>query len=490
MTKRFRRLLQRGAVVAIATTVITVSPAYADLNVSPESIIVTGVRNEQASITLTFSNSEGATTLQAAVSDLRTIDGGGSIAADKIEITPPKITIPANAPAQMRLAVDLAEASASGEFSGSLYLYHPDGRQVVPLIVRIKAASLRPWIIMIAGVLLGTGLSLYRAEGRSRDEIIVQVGRLRNQMRSDSDLDEDFQTSIESELVDVESAVEDKDWETAKAQVLEAKALWTRWRKGREDWIAQLQDGKNLISENFDNLGGLVKSTVYMQGVKDRIDTTRRKLRTGQYETPQALKDEFSEIRRLLSQFKEGEALLTYLQDLRSEAQLPKDREQYWLDRLELREKDLHNLGMDTQSFQDWKTKLEHDRDELKEEIAQLTSDDATQEGTGGIMGRSAKSALILPDPLLSGPSVVSQFNPNQVAQAGRNLRWFNWISQAIAIALLSWLGMTELYGNNPIFGADPLRDYFSLLAWGFGAELTRESVVRATQDLGLPLTK
>ncbi|NEQ34316.1 MAG: hypothetical protein F6K04_25580 [Leptolyngbya sp. SIO4C5] len=49
---------------------------------------------------------------------------------------------------------------------------------------------------------------------------------------------------------------------------------------------------------------------------------------------------------------------------------------------------------------------------------------------------------------------------------------------------------MTELYGSNPTFGAEPLRDYLALLAWGFGAELTRESVVSATQNLGLPLTK
>jgi hypothetical protein len=32
------------------------------------------------------------------------------------------------------------------------------------------------------------------------------------------------------------------------------------------------------------------------------------------------------------------------------------------------------------------------------------------------------------------------------------------------------------------------MRDYFVLVAWGFGAEMTRESVVRATKNLGVSI--
>jgi len=490
MTRYFCRFLHQRTVLAIATAVITISPAYAELNVSPETIMVTANRTDHISTTLTFSDSAGVPILRTAVSDLRRADGGASIPANTITITPPKITIPADAPAQITLTVDLANASANGEFSGSLYLYHKDGRQVVPLTVRLKAAPLWPWLIMIGGVLLGTGLSLYRAEGRSRDEIIVQVGRLRNQMRGDDALHKDFQKSIESELVDVESAVEDRDWETAKAEILEAKSLWNRWRKGREDWIAQLQDGETLIAENFENLQEQVKSTVYMQGVKGYFDAIYRKLRTGQYETPQTLQDSFSEVRRLLSQYKEGEALLQYLRDVRSNAQLSKDRETYWLKQLDFLEKRLQSLNPDVSSFQTWKSEFQETKTVLDTEIAGLDSEESTQGGTGGITGRSGGGSLILQHQLPLGPSISSIFHPHQVAQAARNLKWFNWVSRAIAITLLAWLGMNELYGSNPTFGADLLKDYFALLAWGFGAELTRESVVRATQDLGLPLTK
>lgn len=251
MAKGSWHFLLRRIVLATITAAAIILPAHAELNVSPEALIIAGNRTDEISTTLTFSDSEGISNLRTAVSDLRSADGSALIPADQIEIDPPEIAVPADAPAQVTLAVDLADASANGEFTGSLYLYRQGGRQVVPLIVRIKAAPLWPWVVMIAGVLLGTGLSFYRAEGRSRDEIIVQVGRLRTQMRGDAELDKDYQASIESELVDVESAIEDKDWEAVKAETLEAKTLWNRWRKGREDWIAQLQDGKKMIAENL-----------------------------------------------------------------------------------------------------------------------------------------------------------------------------------------------------------------------------------------------
>jgi len=141
----------------------------------------------------------------------------------------------ADAPAQITISLDLADTSASGEFTGSLYLYRQSGRQVVPLTVRVKAAPWWPWLVMLFGVGLGTWLSFYRTEGQARDEVVVQVGRLRSQMRSDPELDLDYRAGINAALVDVESALEDKNWEVAKTEVQEAKQVWTRWRKGRED---------------------------------------------------------------------------------------------------------------------------------------------------------------------------------------------------------------------------------------------------------------
>ena len=482
--------------LAIATALIVSLPAYApsaraELNISPETITITGNRRNRVTTTLTFSDETGISSLQTAVSDLRRADGGAQISASKITIDPDDITVPTDGLAQMTLAVDLADASANGEFAGALYLYHEAGRQVLPLIVRVKAAPLLPWLVMVAGVLLGTGLSIYRAEGRSRDEIIVQVGHLRTQMRGDTKLDKDFQASIESELIDVESAIEDKDWETAKAETLEAKSLWIRWRKGREDWIAQLQDGKKLITEHFESLEKEIRATVYMQGVEDSISSIYRKLRIGQYENPQQLKDNFSDVRRLLSQYREGNELVAQLKQTRLKASFSPERERYWLQQLDSLEEDLQNLSLEEARYEQWKSSLKEVRTALEADIAQLAETESARSAIiGEVTGRSAESSFALRSQFPAGPPIGTIFYPNQVEQAARKLRWFNLVSRVVAIALLAWLGMTELYGKNPIFGADPLRDYFAIIAWGFGAELTRESVLRATQDLGLPLSK
>ena len=481
--------------LAIAAAIIVSLPAHApfaraELSVSPETITIAGNQRNRVTTTLTFSDRTGISSLQAAVSDLRRADGGAQIPANKITIDPDEITVPVDGPAQARLTLNLADASASGEFSGALYLYHESGRQVLPLIVRVKAAPLLPWVVMVAGVLLGTGLSIYRAEGRSRDEIIVQVGRLRTQLRGDTDLDKDFQASIESELVDVESAVEDKNWEAAKAATLEAKGLWIRWRKGREDWIAQLQAGKKLISEHFESCADPIKATVYMQGVSDQIDSIYRQLRTGQYDNPQQLKDDFSDVRRLLSQYREGELLIRQTKQIRKDARLPA-REEYWLETIKQLEVELQHLTPDESHFRDWKTSLKEAQTSLLAEIDQVANRESARSSmTPNMTGRSGRGATVTSSPLPSGPAISSILSSEQVDKAAFNMRWFNLVSRVIAIALLAWLGMTELYGNNATFGADPLRDYFAIIAWGFGAELTRESVLRATQDLGLPLTK
>ena len=491
MAKYFWRFIPQGTVLAIATSALIILPTQAELNVSPETVTISGNRTDQVFTTITFSDGAGIPNLKTAVSDLRRADGGALIPANKIMIDPPEIVIPADGPAQITLAIDLADASANGEFSGALYLYREGGRQVLPLIVRVKAAPPWPWIVMIAGVLLGTGLSFYRAEGRSRDEIIIQVGRLRTQLRGDAELDEDFQVGIESELVDVESAIEDKNWEVAKAATLEAKSLWIRWRKGREDWIAQLQDEKKLIAKHFESYAEPIKSTVYMQGVKDRIDSVYRKLRTGQYENPQMLKDDFSEVRQLLSQYNEGDLLVRQVKQIRKDAPLPPEREQHWIERLKLLETQLNSLNPDGDSFQSWKSAFGETKASLDAEIVQLAARESTRSMSGdAVTSRSSGNTVIPSLQLPAAPSISSVFQPRQVAQATQKLKWFNRVSRVVAIALLAWLGMTELYGSNATFGADPLRDYFAVIAWGFGAELTRESVLRATQDLGLPLTK
>lgn len=48
-------------------------------------------------------------------------------------------------------------------------------------------------------------------------------------------------------------------------------------------------------------------------------------------------------------------------------------------------------------------------------------------------------------------------------------------------------VGFSQLYSDQPTFGAHPWKGYFALLAWGFGAEATRDAVTKVIQGWELP---
>src|SRR5258708_19077948 len=55
----------------------------------------------------------------------------------------------------------------------------------------------------------------------------------------------------------------------------------------------------------------------------------------------------------------------------------------------------------------------------------------------------------------------------------------FLWATYGLALFFLAGAGFGELYLDKPTFGANAWRDYFTLVAWGFGAEATRASVAQ-----------
>jgi hypothetical protein len=61
-------------------------------------------------------------------------------------------------------------------------------------------------------------------------------------------------------------------------------------------------------------------------------------------------------------------------------------------------------------------------------------------------------------------------------------LQIFYVISYATSIAILAGSGFSQLYLQNPTFGARPFEDYLALLAWGFGAEATRSKVTQVVR--------
>lgn len=490
-----------GFVIAAATSMIT--PAHAELLVTPEAITLAGTRKSTVSTTLTLSAETDAITLEPAVSDLRRADGSASIAAADIAIKPDRtINIPADAPTQVKITIDLAKASANGEFTGALYLYDEAGRQVIPLTVKVKAEPIWPWTIMSAGVILGFLLTSYRVDGQPRDAVLLQASRLQARIETDTGLNKDlsasraFKASIESKLKRVMSAIEDQDIDVAQSEIDEAKRRWSRWEDSPNEWLAQFEDGEYLtgvyeaITSELDDL------PIFMEDVKGCFETIHRRLELGQYADLQALSEDYAEVRRYISFYKASGTSIMVLEQKTTE--LKKEDQDKWKGILYSLQIKLNNTEPKQNGYQTWQTLLNDVQQELAEATKAAKQPGDTEEKSsllilktrsGSEESSSDEQFMRLPPGVNFKQKQVS-IEPGKSADAQRNLRWFTQARNGIAIIFLAWLGMIELYSGKPTFGAEPLSDYFALLAWGFGAELTRESLVKATQNLGVASSK
>ncbi|MCL5999455.1 MAG: hypothetical protein M1546_25835, partial [Chloroflexi bacterium] len=136
----------------------------------------------------------------------------------------------------------------------------------------------------------------------------------------------------------------------------------------------------------------------------------------------------------------------------------------------------------DEQSFSALQEEVESTSRELKQVIAGLPKEALAFEVEKGLRGVGA----LMPG-LLAAPSILPPGEERRTMFAQWRLGAFVLGSYVIIIALLAGAGFSELYVTKATFGAEPWRDYFALLAWGFGAEATRAAVLGLVSGWGLP---
>ncbi|NJM23309.1 MAG: hypothetical protein HC907_34040 [Richelia sp. SM1_7_0] len=365
----------------------------------------------------------------------------------------------------------------SGEYSGQLLVVYENGELSVPVIVRLKDHWFFPLLVLLLGVGLGIGVSAYRNDGMPRDEIIVQVGRIRTQMQADPELAQSFQGKIARHLIDVETTLTSKRWDEAQKAVAQAQAVWDKWRKEREDWLALV----NYLSELFDSLESLNGYAPYVQEVRSQLENAKRQ--AAEKEATQKLREDLDRLREQIAWYKQSQAKLEQFNTLRNElTQLLPDKDEFLRRISQGLQNDLDRLSPKNKKFtDDWHQKVNNAIDELDKEIKQQS---VTETKDTQITARDANYTTppTLPSPV---PEVISaQPSPKQAA---RNIYWFNWLSYAIAVGLLAGAGFGQLYANQPMFGANGWSDYFSLLAWGFGAEASRDAIAKVVRDWKLP---
>ena len=531
-----------GILLALGLALLWTTPLIAQggVEISPAQLTISGMRGQRVSRTLLVRPAEDITGLRAVSLDLEDTQGEEVFPAGAIHADLPDDEIAGQSALTVPLTFDLTSAP-SGKFAGELLFNYEGGSFSVPVTVHIKDRPYLAFAILLAGVALGVGVSQYRAQSRPRDEILVRLGQLRTQLKGDVKLREEgkpFHDRIEAELVDVEVELERREWKSARQALAEAEELSLRWRRGRSDWLVQIEAYHALLKK-IDEMD----ECRYLREVQQAAQDAYRNL--PDLDEPATFRSKLQPLQGYVNQFI---TLVSKIGDLRvlapSRAHELKQKlfqfdpvsNQEGLQALadevdqasvEARCEDLRKMVDQFQALSEqisgpeaakWQEKaadyaaqisevqdqsdylalhnaLERDMQQVRDALPAIREVARTFEEGGDFsmtptpkgLPTSGETMREAGYALLSGlPNVRSQSYKELGEDAGKRLRWFSWLTYGVAVLFLALSGFVELYAARADFGARGVGDYFMLLAWGFGAEATRAAVAEMVQGWGV----
>ncbi|MBE9069270.1 hypothetical protein IQ260_21745 [Leptolyngbya cf. ectocarpi LEGE 11479] len=455
------------------------SKSLAVVSVTPETLNISERYGRQESRFLLLQADEVVENLEIISLDLERTDGQQILPATAIQTQIPATQLQANEVVKVPLQVDLAKATNHGQFQGMLLVKYEGGQHLIPLTVNVQARPWWPAVILLVGVLIGTSLSDYRSQGLNRDELTLAVGKLRTQVRIDQSLAADqsipevFTRRIQTYLVDVEVSLANQDWSKAKAQLTMAQGVWNAWKRESENWLAELDYYQTLKME-VESIG---EGIFYGKALQANLRDLYRQIPDSKQSS--RLQEKLNSIRQQVDRFHQGEARIKLLSQSEGQFSNPAEKSKWKLAIQNLRQK-LHALEPTSkEAFDNWLDETQTVEKDLVDTSQSL--DLSAQEIMKARTFQEVGAAKMPPPPTTNPPSL-----PKLAKIAQWRLRIFNYSSRGVAIIFLSWAGFSELYVNQPTFGNQPLSDYFALLAWGFGAEVTRESVSKVLKNLGV----
>jgi hypothetical protein len=478
--------------VLLSLGLFAASPAYAQPQVSatPRTMTVVGTRGIVETRTVFLRTDESITNLRVTAFDLFNADGTEVFPASSIRVSPPPKQANANDLLSFPVKFDLQNAP-SGEFSGELLVRYQADELIIPVIVRVKDPWLLPFLTLLAGVGLSMAVSAYSTEGKLRDEITVSMIQLRTQIEEDKQGQEKakpFWSRTNMYLEDAKVAHYTKQWEEAKKAVEEARKVWNKWYRNRTNWLL-LIDYYEELKKRLEEPDLKNSEARYIQAIKRQLDDTFQRL--PELTEPRELRQSLSELSDQINLYLGIDSQLDKLNNLSN--QLEGERRYEWEDRvINLQEK----LNILLPSAQ---TELDALKNEISEGITQLKKDLAAQPLQTLTETKSLSGMVLQPPPTSSSTNIstsksiktwlistVSKVWPD----ADGRLRLFSITSYLIALTLLAGGGFKELYLSRPTFGSEGWSDYFTLLAWGFGAEATRSAVTKVVRNWELPGSK
>jgi hypothetical protein len=464
---------------------LLIPAAQAAIEATPSSLTLSGTRCLWKDCTqnhiLTFRSSEAIAQLEVIPLPL-TRENGQSIPSPLVPTKPASSQVLANRAVSIPLTFD-PDRLPSGEYKGDLLITYQGGVQRIPVIIQVKDSWLPPLLVLLMGVILGVMVSAYREQGEPRDRLVVRIGQLRTQLLADPELEKAiaFQEWIEDHLIDVETALQRRQFAAGDTAIGEAEMLWVKWRKGREDWL-RLMAYQEELTQQVTQLGNNFGQTATRQ-----LGDVIKKMPL--LNSPEQLRDQLEAIAKQLYPYAQILSKMTKLNSLA----LSKDNLPASINIQELKKRVDRISPVDPANTETLSTRLQDNlnqmtdlENEIDSAIALLPEAPVSR----GMEKVGRGSGDLFTMPFAIAPAARPLSLDRQIEKANVRLRLFVWTSYAIAVMFLAGAGFVELYVDKPKFGATPWRDYFALLAWGFGAEATREAVTKTVKNWQLPGVK
>lgn len=363
-------------------------------------------------------------------------------------------------------------APDSGEFVGTLRMSYSGGQLAVPVTLRVKDHWFLPLLMLLGGTGLGIVVSAYRSQGRPRDQILMRVAQLQNLIQQDPDLEKAkaFESRINAYLVEVKMELQGERWEEAEIIMEKADGMWRRWVMGRSYWLEQFEYSDYIRQE-------LDKSDANSTFVRMVTWDLQEALNSApDLESPSQLREKLEAIAKQINSYV---PLKKDIEQLRNRMAVVNDDGEKPLAAI-IRELEFNldrSTPLELQQNENFNQQLE----QLKIEVEEISPSES--ELVAKIPNFISNLSLVAFPPSINSTASWAE----QAKGASFRLRAFIWTSYGVAVVLLAGAGFTELYVANSTFGANPSRDYFTLMAWGFGAEATRDAIAKVVQSWGLP---
>jgi hypothetical protein len=403
------------------------------------------------------------------------------------------------------LTFRIGETSSSGEYSGNLLVQHDKGDLLVPITVKVRDTWWMALSILGVGVSLATMLSAYQANGFDRDEVRLKIYRLRQKMQSDlknttlTHVAERFQDRVNFYLEEVDVQLDEKKWEEARKSFKEGQVVWSRWTKEQKAWLEVWkyieEDLKSRVGEGTSNISG---NTSYGEELNDRFEKAFSTIAT--YETPEKFGQSLIDIKKSVDNYSRCNHKFNEIEELEQELSNNERAGPDCINTLNKLKESLKNFTLnDLNGCKAWMGQA----DKLYESLIALRSSALP---SGGIYKRSGNSPPESPvlllrsipgaenlevdsttidviECLVQEEKKKAYFFPFHIRLPwqGEQIRVFLFRkgTHLVAIILICGTGLGQIYGSNPVFGANPAVDYFGLLAWGFSIEMTREKIAQ-----------